>query len=131
MTAPSSLKQEDDRPERSSRSTRCPKCQEVNGPGRNTCEHCGSHLYVSCRDCGERNERVRSRCAACGRRLHRPFFQKILHRKLGKSVKITPLQLIFLVIVVAIGYKVIIMFIESLSQSSGGESASLVENSRA
>jgi hypothetical protein len=51
----------------------------------------------SCRDCGERNARSRSRCCACGRRLHRPLIQKLLTRKLGRTVKVTPLQLIFLV----------------------------------
>src|SRR5262249_39499080 len=118
--------QDNDHSERSSRSIRCPKCRETNPPGRNTCQSCGSHLFVSCRDCGERNPRSRSRCSACGRRLHRPWFQKILTRKLGKSVKVTPLQLIFLVVAVAIGYKVIIFFIESLSQTNNiGESAAV------
>ena len=125
MTAPSSSLQEDNsHRERGSRPVRCPKCRQPNSGGRNTCESCGAHLYVSCRDCGERNPRSRSRCSACGRRLHRPWFQKILTQKLGKSVKVTPLQLIFLVLAVAIGYKVIIFFIESLSQTNpGGESA--------
>jgi len=127
MTAPSSsLQQDHGREERNPRSVRCPKCRQANPAGRNTCESCGAHLYVSCRDCGERNARSRSRCSACGRRLHRPLIQKLLTRKLGRTVKVTPLQLIFLVVAVAIGYKVIIFFIESLSQTNnGGETAAL------
>jgi hypothetical protein len=130
MTAPSNpLKNEDEHEERSSergsRSVRCPKCREVNTSGGSTCQSCGAHLYVSCRDCGERNPRSRSRCSACGRRLHRPFLQKILSRKIGRTARITPLQLILLVAAVAIGYKAIIFLVESLSQTHEGDSVSI------
>src|SRR4029078_9233170 len=102
MTAPSNpVEQENDRKERSSRPVRCLKCRHENPAGTNTCQSCGSHLYVSCRDCGERNLRSDTRCSACGRRLHRPLLQKIFTRKLGRSTKVTPLQLLFLVIAVA------------------------------
>ncbi len=127
MTAPNNpVEQESVRKERRSKPARCPKCGVENPPGRNTCESCGSHLYVSCRDCGERNLRSHNRCSACGRRLHRPLLQKIFNRKLGRTTKVTALQLVFLAIAVAIGYKAIVFFVERLSTTrDGGESAML------
>ena len=130
MTAPSDpVKEANGHEERSSprgsRPVRCPKCRDVNSHGGSTCQSCGSHLYVTCRDCGERNVRSRSRCTSCGRRLHRPFLHKILSRKLGRTTKVTPWQLILLIVAVAIGYKAIIFMVESLSQTREGESAAV------
>jgi hypothetical protein len=116
----SALANEHSRGDRRSRSIRCPKCRHLNAMARNGCERCGSHLFVSCRDCGERNERGQFRCTSCGRRLHKPLLQKILTRRLGKSIKTTPLQMVFLLVAVFLGYKIIIFFSESLSQSGGG-----------
>lgn len=124
MTVSSSVPQEGDR-EKRDRMVRCPKCRERTPVSRNTCEHCGSHLHVSCRDCGERNERNRTRCKACGRRLHRPLFSKLLNRKLGRKVKITPLQIVMLLFAVALGYKMIVYFVESMSQTPAGDAAFL------
>jgi hypothetical protein len=82
-------------------------------------------LYVSCRDCGERNLRSQTRCSACGRRLHRPLLQKIFTLKLGRTTKVTPLQLLLLVIAVAFGYKAIVFFVETLSRTREGDSATI------
>jgi uncharacterized membrane protein YwzB len=57
--------------------------------------------------------------------LHRPFLQKILSRKFGRTTKVTPWQLILLVVAVAIGYKAIIFLVESLSQTHETETAAV------
>ena len=69
--------------------------------------------------------RSHTRCSACGRRLHRPLLQKIFTRKLGRTTKITPLQLLFLLIAVTIGYKAIVFFVESLSGTRDSDSAAI------
>jgi uncharacterized membrane protein YwzB len=51
--------------------------------------------------------------------------QKLLTRKLVKSGRITPLQVILLVIAVAIGYRIVIFFAESLSRPAASEAAAL------
>jgi hypothetical protein len=105
---------------------RCPKCQKKATTRRGTCEFCGVHLFIACRDCGHRNERSRRRCTGCGRCLHKSWIQKALTRRLGKATRITPLQVVLLIVAVAIGYKAVIYFVEALSHSSADrESASL------
>jgi len=61
----------------------------------------------------------------CKRRLHRPLLQKIFTRKLGRTTKVTPLQLLFLAIAVAIGYKAIVFFVESLSGNRESDSTAI------
>jgi len=55
----------------------CAKCDHVNPSESNTCEACGSHLWVSCHDCGHRNVRAEARCVECGGRLHRAWWKRV------------------------------------------------------
>lgn len=61
----------------------CVHCDHLNYLGQETCERCGSRLYVTCPRCGRRNMRVYTRCQHCRKRLHRRglFRQRQHHRK--------------------------------------------------
>jgi hypothetical protein len=49
----------------------CIKCEHLNPQGIESCEFCGSPLFVNCKDCGAKNARVNPRCTSCGRRMHK------------------------------------------------------------
>lgn len=97
----------------------CPKCDHLNAAGRNTCEYCEAHLYVSCHDCGHRNERVRERCVHCKHRLHRSWFNQWRKRIAGnRGLKISALQIIMLIVGVLVTFGVVIWLAELSLTSS-------------
>src|SRR5690348_1701503 len=87
---------------------RCAKCGEVNPPGTNLCVKCGARTYISCHHCGHSNERSAKQCSKCGHRLHRSLWRRWRKRLFGEHPKITPVQIILLIVFVAVAYKVII-----------------------
>ena len=82
----------------------CAKCNHLNRPGASKCSRCESHLYVKCNDCGARTERVHSRCQSCGRRLHKSFFEKMNSRMFRQNARVTPIQLVLLLIFAAVAF---------------------------
>lgn len=86
----------------------CAKCNHVNRAGSTKCSRCESHLHIKCNDCGARNERIYSRCQTCGRRLHKSTFEKINARMFMHTAKITPVQMLLLIVTVAIVVFVVI-----------------------
>jgi hypothetical protein len=90
----------------------CAKCDHLNPPGASQCTACGSHLHVTCTGCGQRNPRVLARCPKCGRRLHRSRWRRLKRKFFNKRWKVTPLQIILLVVLVLVAYKLIILLVE-------------------
>jgi hypothetical protein len=88
----------------------CAKCSHVNRAGSTKCSRCESHLHIKCNDCGTRNERFHTRCQTCGRRLHRSFFEKLGAGGFKRQTRVTPLQIVLLLIFAAVAfYCVVIM----------------------
>lgn len=88
----------------------CAKCDFVNPHGSTKCEECESHLYIKCRECGAHTERFHSRCPECRRSLHKSFLEKMNSRMFNSRARVTPLQVILLLIFAALAfYCVIIM----------------------
>lgn len=85
----------------------CAKCNHLNKPGSTKCSVCESHLHIKCNDCGHRNERVYTRCQSCGRRLHKSVFEKMHRQVFDHRAKITPFQIVLLLVAVAVVYIVI------------------------
>lgn len=100
------------RPRRSDKEVACAKCGHVNGGGRNHCIQCGARLYISCHACGHSNERSAQNCGHCGHRLHRHWWHRVRKRVFGTTPKITPFQILLLIIFVYFTYKVIIYLVE-------------------
>lgn len=55
----------------------CVKCEHLNDPKLETCERCGTHLYVLCSRCEHKNPRVLSRCEKCKHRLHKKLRDRV------------------------------------------------------
>jgi hypothetical protein len=94
-----------------SRGVVCAKCEHLNPRGRNTCGHCGAHLYVLCHSCGNRNPRSVSACTECGRRLHRSLWRRITRRLFERDRKKWALQAIVVVIGILIALALGALFI--------------------
>lgn len=90
----------------------CAKCGHLNSAGTNSCVRCHSRIYIACHRCGHSNARVASQCSSCGHRLHRPFWRRLRRKLFGRNPKITPFQIILLLIFVFLGYKVIVYLAE-------------------
>lgn len=99
----------------------CAKCGHVNTPGSNHCAQCGSRLYISCHNCGHSTVRVASRCAHCGHRLHRSLWSRTRRRVFGRNPKMTPFQIVLLIVFVIVAYKVIVYIVEYRPPSYVGE----------
>ncbi len=95
----------------------CAKCEEMNPGGSSRCGFCGAHLYVSCHHCGHSNQRVFSRCTHCGERLHRSLWRRWRKKLFPDRSKLTPFQLLALIIGVVVTY-LIILKLTNLTPSS-------------
>lgn len=98
--------------QRGTRPAVCSKCGHENRPGSNTCEKCGSHLWVVCHHCGQRNLRADTQCAECGGRLHRSALKRASKKIFGDRRRITPWQIGLLLAAVWFAYRVIVWFAE-------------------
>ena len=61
----------------------CSKCGKPTPSRKDTCDHCGAHLYLICKHCGQVNDRALAKCTKCGTRLHRTNksgWQKLVSR---------------------------------------------------
>ncbi len=97
---------------RSAKGILCPKCSHVNRPGSTKCSRCEAHLHIKCNDCGATNERAHSRCRECGRRLHKGALEKINRRLFQNSRKVSPWQVILIIVVVAAIFGLVVAFNE-------------------
>jgi hypothetical protein len=95
----------------------CAKCDHLNPPGSKVCEECGARLFVACHYCGHKNRRVDAACAQCGHHLHRSVWRRWQRKILGQNVKLLVIEAILFVILVVIGFKLIIHFVESPAAS--------------
>lgn len=99
----------------------CAKCGELNPPGTNVCTKCGSRTYIACHRCGHSNERVATHCVECGHRLHRPVLRRLRKRLFGQRPKVTPFQIVLLVVFVLAAYKVVVYLAEYRPPAYQGE----------
>lgn len=90
----------------------CAKCEHLNPGGKHSCERCGAHLYIACKDCGARNPRVHTRCDNCSRRLHRSWLSRLENRVFKRGRKLTLVQLVLLAGAVVVIYQVIVRIAE-------------------
>lgn len=92
---------------------RCAKCGRSNNASLRYCTNCGGKLYISCKQCRHRNVRASNHCEKCGTRLHHSLFRKLSRRLNARNrFKITPLELVLLVLAVYFTYKVIVRIAE-------------------
>ncbi len=94
------------------REVTCAKCGRRNPARTNMCQQCGARLYISCHHCGHSNLRAASHCTECGNRLHRSLWRRMRKRLFGRNPKITPLQILLLIVFVFFAYKVIVYLAE-------------------
>ena len=87
----------------------CAKCNHLNRVSASKCSRCEAHLYVKCNDCGTHTERVHTCCQSCGRRLHKSFFEKMNGRMFRQNARVTPLQVVLLLIFACVAFYCVMM----------------------
>lgn len=65
--------------------------------------------------------RVAVRCSYCGHRLHRSLWSRVKKRVFGRNPKITPFQIVLLVVFVLLAYKIIVYLVERKPPTYTGE----------